>query len=238
MHHSRGASSSRSFASGVTSPAHRDDSWNILCEVMDHQCVETPVRDPAESRGITASLWPAFEAAAHDTCQDEARSNRCLVVNHMRSTPREWCYGFGPWLISTLRRRFGQLLHDFAVSQCVCSCGADNRSSVSDPALRLRLYVVINKGPVHRKGLTCGPEASDGSYRSTAADQYSIATGMLVVLTILTFPTSVLPAHFVAHELVLRRAVGKVSGSSRPSSVSPRMFPERTKIKESMSFWG
>ena len=36
---------------------------------------------------------------------------------------------------------------------------------------------------------------------------------------------------FRGHELVLRRAVGKVSGGSRASSVSARMFTERTKTK-------
>ena len=46
------------------------------------------------------------------------------------------------------------------------------------------VYVVINAGPEHRKGLTYGPEAPDDSYHSTEADKYSFAsgstTGMLV----------------------------------------------------------
>ena len=77
-----------------------------------------------------------------------------------------------------LRRRFGQLLHDFAVSQCVCSYGAEKQViRLGSCAAAQVVYVVINTGLADRKGLTRGPEASDGSYCSTAADQYSIATG-------------------------------------------------------------
>ena len=37
--------------------------------------------------------------------------------------------------------------------------------------------------PEHRKGSTSCPEALNVSYRSTAGDQYSLATGMLISLT-------------------------------------------------------
>ena len=38
------------------------------------------------------------------------------------------------------------------------------------------VYVVIEAGPEHRKGLTSGPEAPDDSYHSMEADQFSFAS--------------------------------------------------------------
>ena len=142
--------------------------------VMDHQCSETPVCDQAETRGIAASLWPAVEATAFNTCQDEARSNCHLVVYQMRSTPRVF------WLWPSAHIDVAASLQP-AVARC---CGVTVCLQVRRRQQVIRLgsfaaaqvvYIVINTGPVHRKGLNCGPEASDGSYRSTAADQYCIA---------------------------------------------------------------
>ena len=89
------------------------------------------------------------------------------------------CCGFGIRLILTLRRRFGQLLRQRQTLQVrrrgvAVGLQLRRRQQIIRPGSRAAaqvVCVVINSGPEHRKGLTCGPEAPDDSYSSTAVGQ-------------------------------------------------------------------
>ena len=154
MHLHRGASSSRSLRQECQVPR----TVMTLGVVMDHQCSGTPVRDPAETRGVAASLWPAVEATA---------------------TPREWCCGSGPRLISTLRRRF--VARRCGVTMCL--------------QLRRRQQVIRlgSSGCVRRD-----QHGSSTSQRINLWYQYSIAMGMLIVLTIFSHDSKIGVLNFEA----------------------------------------